>query len=198
MSITKTVLRDGFAILTASMSHMDDPDEVLDLVDKSDQVVGTIVREDIVKLMQGTMPGFVRAAAIFVLNAKGQVWVPMRQPHKKIAPGGLDFSTAEHVRAGETYVHAAARGVKEELSLDVPESQLVYIGKTGALKGLPYFHAVFIVYAEFVPDFNRDDFVSYTWMLQARLQSGTPAKEFLLPAAELLISYLKQEQGHGQ
>jgi isopentenyldiphosphate isomerase len=183
------------------MSYMDNPEEVLDLVDRRDQVTATIVREDIVKLRNGSMSGFVRAAACFVMNKEGQVWIPKRRADKKIAPNGLDFSAAEHVGGGETYIAAAVRGLKEELGLEITEDQLEYVGKTGPLAGLPYFHDIFIFHAESVPHFSSQDFVSYDWLqpteLQSRLQAGVPAKELLLPAVDLLITYLGREQANG-
>jgi isopentenyldiphosphate isomerase len=178
------------------MAQMDEPDEVLDLVDEHDQKIGTIVREEVMQLVAGRH-GFVRAANAFVVNNAGELWVPRRQLHKKIAPGGLDFSAGEHVQAGETYEQAVARGLMEELSLKVTPDQLEYIGALKPSRAdVPYFEAIFITRYDVVPRFNQDDFTSGEWIIPEvlcdRLSAGEAAKMGLLPAVELLLAYNKQ------
>jgi isopentenyldiphosphate isomerase len=173
------------------MSLMDDPEELLDLVDKNDQVIGVIVREDIPKLLSGDLAGMVRAISVFIMNDAGKLWVPTRGPHKKIAPNGLDFSAGEHVMSGESYTQAAVRGMREELGLNVAEADLGYIGTvSNEPVGLPYFNALFVYHDNRVPDYNKDDFVSFSWLtpaeVLAQLARGVPAKKDMKLTLELL------------
>lgn len=168
----------------------DEPEEVLDLVNDHDMVIGTVTREEVAR--QGMdLPGFVRAANVFVINSKGEIWVPRRSPHKKTAPNGLDYSAGEHVQAGETYLAAMLRGLREELNLEVAEKDLEYVGKANnAAVGVPYFNSIFIYHSDSVPNYNKGDFVAYEWLtptaLAQRLQAGEPAKRDIILGLELL------------
>ena len=102
-------------------------DELLDLVDKDDNVIGTIWRSTTNEL-ENTKAGFIRAATALIQNDNGELWIPRRTADKRIAPNGLDSSMQEHVGSGESYLEATIRGFKEELNLDVTEYQLEYIG----------------------------------------------------------------------
>jgi isopentenyldiphosphate isomerase len=182
------------------MVHMDEPEEQLDLVDENDHVIGVIRREGIAKLLRGEpvngQRGFVRGTGILLINSKGELWIPRRQPHKKIAPNGLDLSMAEHVGAGETYLHAAIRGLAEELNMTgVEEHELMDAGIIRPFGNIPYFHAVYVYRTDVEPGYNRDDFVSAEWVtpdrLRERLMAGEPAKEVLLPAIECAMKMMK-------
>jgi isopentenyldiphosphate isomerase len=64
-------------------------DELLDLVDSNDEVIGTITAGNF--YMQPVNAGYIRAADAFIQNDEGKLWVPTRSLHKAIAPSGLDF-----------------------------------------------------------------------------------------------------------
>lgn len=176
---------------------MDDPEELLDLVDEHDQKIGVLRREEIVHMLDGAS-GFVRAANCFIVNDRAQVWIPRRTAHKKIAPSGLDFSAGEHVAAGETYEAAAIRGLKEELGIDSTPEDLEYVGKVSPESGIPYFESIFEYRCNEVPFYNHDDFISYEWLspkeLHTRLLAGEPSKKGLLPAVNLLIAHNKERR----
>src|SRR5487761_1499028 len=106
---------------------MNENDEFLDLANASDEVVGTIRRGDMVKLGYRSPKGFVRFAVAFLVNDKAEVWVPIRGLHKSIAPGGCDFSVAEHVLSGETYDKAIERAFIEEAGMEVSAVNLTRI-----------------------------------------------------------------------
>jgi isopentenyldiphosphate isomerase len=173
------------------MEVQSEPKELMDLVDIDDNVIGTIDRSEIASLSTSER-GFVRAVGVFILNSQGRLWVPKRGAHKKIAPNGLDFSAGEHVGAGESYEHAALRGMEEELNISNPDaSKLHLIGKLPPLADLPYFHNIYTYDDDELPDYNRDDFSGYELLypaeLAAKLEAGTPAKGFLLPSVQLLL-----------
>jgi isopentenyldiphosphate isomerase len=168
---------------------MNEADEKLDLVNENDQVIGGITRGEI-KTLFSTTGKYVRYANCFVQNSKGQLWIPRRPAHKKIAPNGLDFSASEHVQAGESYQQAAVRGLDEELNLYLKIEELISVGKLVPDQSRPYFSSIFIVKQDTVPDFNKDDFTGYQWLtvdeLKTLLDSGEVAKTDLDPAVNLL------------
>jgi isopentenyldiphosphate isomerase len=165
---------------------MDDDDELLDLVDEQDKLIGTVMRNSTGNLKHG----YLRAAEAFIQNAEGKLWIPRRHTAKRIAPGGLDYSMGEHVASGEDYLPAAIRGFAEELNLTIDEGALVLIKKFPPAGGLRYFRTVYIYKSDVVPQYNPNDFTEYYWLtpqeLVAKLQAGEPAKKSLLETAQFL------------
>jgi isopentenyldiphosphate isomerase len=174
----------------------EDPEELLDLVDDQDKVIGTVTRGEVDSQLLD-LPGSVRAADCFMVNSQGQIWVPRRTAHKQVAPNGLDFSAGEHVQAGESYQQAMIRGFKEELNMEIELAKLQHVDTINlhARGIIPYYDAVFVYQNDAVPDYNRTDFVSYEWLtpeeLKQKLEAGEPAKRNLLPALELFIQAKK-------
>jgi hypothetical protein len=169
---------------------MDDPDELLDLVDANDAIIGTIEREEILSL-ERSKRGFVRAVGGFIYNPLGHIWVPRRLATKKIAPSGLDFSASEHVGIGESYESAMERGFKEELNLQVDPGQLMNLGTVPPFEGMPYFHEIFLYPFADTPQYSTTDYSGGDWLkpneLLIALRQGTPAKEIVAPSVELII-----------
>ena len=165
-------------------------DELLDLVDKNDNVIGTIWRSKSNSLSE-TKAGFIRAATALIQNDKGDLWIPRRTADKRIAPNGLDSSMQEHIGSGESYLEATIRGFKEELNLDVTEYQLEYIGTVPPDNELYYFVALYVYKSNDAPEFNPEDFVGYEWIkpeeLVSRLENGEPSKKSLLSTTKLLL-----------
>jgi isopentenyldiphosphate isomerase len=58
-----------------------------------------------------------RGVHLFLYNEKDELLVQLRTETKDKFPSRLDCSVSEHVRIGETYEEAAARGLLEELGL---------------------------------------------------------------------------------
>jgi len=87
-------------------------DELFDVVDANDQVVGVERRSEVhrQKLTH-------RAVHIFVFNAKGQLYLQKRSLTKDSAPGKWVSSCSGHVDNGEDYDTAAHREMGEELAL---------------------------------------------------------------------------------
>jgi isopentenyldiphosphate isomerase len=177
------------------MALSDEPKELLDLVDEHDVVVGTVTREEVAAQLMH-LPGLVRSCNLFIMNAQGKYWIPRRSPNKKIAPNGLDYSAGEHVGAGETYIHAMLRGMREELNLQVTEDQLEHIAKfSNAPVGVPYFNDLYRYHSDAVPHYNTEDFISWEWLtleeLKAKLDAGEPAKRDMVLAVDLLLNAKK-------
>ena len=74
-------------------------EEILDLVDDNDNVIGSKPRSEI--YTEG-LHNF-RVVNAFVINSKGKIWVPRRAADKRLFPLSLDMSMGGHVETGESY-----------------------------------------------------------------------------------------------
>lgn len=167
-------------------------DELLDLVDRSDKVTGTVNRMDYSTLLQGDI-GYIRASELFILNSKGEIYVPTRTAQKTIAPNGYDYSVSGHVGAGEDYLSTIIRETKEELNLHITEEDIELIDKT-ILDDIKYIRYLYLLKSDEAPECNPNDFVSAKWMNQDELvreiNEGHTAKSTLVGSVSLLKNYL--------
>lgn len=175
-------------------------EEILDLVNSSDEVVGQVTHEEAFNL-ENLRGNYLRASNAFVVNSKGEFWIPRRTAAKRIKPNGLDYSCAEHVISGEAYVDAMVRGFEEELNINLVPDELIFIGITEPLPGRPpYFEANYLYYSDEAPNYNVDDFVSAQWLpptaLVKLLVNGEIAKENIDRAVVLAEAYLAQHPGN--
>jgi isopentenyldiphosphate isomerase len=88
------------------------PDELLDVVDDDDIVIGREMRS--VVHQRGLQH---RGVHLFLFTQDGRLLVQRRSKDRAASPLLLDCSVSEHVRAGEDYRTAAIRGLQEELGL---------------------------------------------------------------------------------
>ena len=160
-------------------------EEILDLVNASNKCVGTIKKTDSYNLAK-TKLGFIRGAAVFIQNEAGELWIPTRQMNLRVSPGGLDFSMAEHVSAGETTRQACVRGFKEELFMDIAGADLELLGTLPPSNEIYWFCDVFLYKANSVKDYSKDDFSSAEWIaseeLIRRIENDVLVKRSILPA----------------
>jgi isopentenyl-diphosphate delta-isomerase type 1 len=86
------------------------PDEIFDVVDLDDRVVGQAPRREVHarKLLH-------RAVHVMIHDANGHLFLQRRSPGKDTFPGCWDSSCSGHVDSGEDYVTAARRELGEEL-----------------------------------------------------------------------------------
>ena len=91
-------------------------DEVFDLVDLEDNVIGTATRKEV-----HTRKLFHRAVHVLLFNEAGQVFLQKRSPNKDTAPNCWDSSASGHVDSGEAYYTTAIRECQEELGVEVEE-----------------------------------------------------------------------------
>lgn len=165
-------------------------DELLDLVNDKDEVIGTILRSEYDKLVTEKL-GYIRAVEMFIQNSEGKLWVPKRAAHKKIAPNGLDYSMGGHVGSGEIYIESALREIQEELNISLVEDDLEFVHKFPP-SNLPYFRAFYIYESDISPAYNTDDYVSADWLspqeILDRLDAGIPAKDSLRETIEYLLA----------
>jgi len=155
-------------------------DEYLDLVDENDRVIGKKKRSDV--YAEG-LSNF-RVINAFVINSRGELWIPRRAADKRIFPLCLDMSVGGHVESGEGYDESFKRETQEELNLDVSAVPVRPLGHlTPQRDGVSAFMQVYEIKMEETPDYNKNDFTEYFWLtphaLFERLARGDTAKSDL-------------------
>ena len=87
-------------------------EEIFDIVDDRDEVVGQMPRREVHRL--GLKH---RATHILVFNARGECFLQQRSLAKDCSPGLWDSSASGHLDTGETYDTCAVRELGEELGI---------------------------------------------------------------------------------
>ncbi len=154
-----------------------DHDEILDLVDEQDQVVGHLARS----LVHARGLINFRVINAFLVNHKGELWIPRRTAHKALFPSCLDVSVGGHVSSGETYDQAFIREAMEEVNIDMTQLPYQLLGKlTPHEHGVSAFQQVYALEVDTAPLYNPDDFVGYEWLAPdtavERIMCGDKAK----------------------
>lgn len=93
-------------------------DELLDIVNDNDEVTGQAMRS--IVHQQGLQH---RGVHVFLFNEQGEMLIQKRSADRANSPSLLDCSVSEHVKAGEGYLEAAMRGLKEEMGVEGIEVQ---------------------------------------------------------------------------
>lgn len=89
------------------------PDEMFDIVNEEDAVIGQEMRS--IVHQRGLWH---RGVHVFLFTLEGKLLVQQRSKDRQHAPLALDCSVSEHVKAGEDYLTAAVRGIKEEMGVE--------------------------------------------------------------------------------
>ncbi len=152
-------------------------DEFLDLVDENDVVIDRKKRSEV---YAKNLSNF-RAVNAFVVNSKGEIWIPRRTADKRIFPLCLDMSVSGHVESGESYEEAMQRETKEELGIDVRSARVRLLGHLTPRKDSVSAHMnVYEIKMDEAPDYNKHDFTEYFWFtpkaLFARIADGDRTK----------------------
>lgn len=163
--------------LGANLKEYRMQDELLDIVNKQNQVIGQMLRSEVYKNKQSNF----RAVNAFLINDQGKLWIPRRVKTKKLFPDCLDASVAGHVAAGESYKEGLLRETMEELGIDLTKYPYEFLGLiTPHEHGSAAFSNVYLIRSNEVPNFNRDDFYEFYWLspqqLLDRLESGDKSK----------------------
>ena len=93
------------------------PEEIFDVVNDRDEVVGQKPRGEIHRLKLKH-----RAVHVLVFNSRGELFLQKRSMKKDCFPGTWDSSASGHLDSGESYDACAVRESKEELGLILPQA----------------------------------------------------------------------------
>ncbi len=88
-------------------------DELLDIVDDKDNITGQQMRSTVHQ--RGLQH---RGAHMFLFTRDGKMLIQKRSADRAASPSRLDCAVSEHVKAGESYLDAAIRGLKEEMGVE--------------------------------------------------------------------------------
>ena len=155
-------------------------DEYLDLVDENDNVIGRKLRSEI---YAENLYNY-RVVNVFIVNSKGEIWVPRRTVNKKIFPLCLDMSVGGHVKSGETYEDALKHETKDEINVDIEKMPYKFLGKLTPYKNnVSAFMKVYEIRMDKTPNYSRKDFCEYFWLTSAaffeRIGKGEKTKSDL-------------------
>jgi len=167
-------------------------DELLDIVDENDQVIGQKSRSEV--YLEG-LKNF-RVVNAFLENSHGELLILRRSSEQKVFPLSLDMSMGGHVSSGETYEEALKRELREELNLDLDKISCRFLGYLTPHKdGVSAFTKIYSIQTDETPNYNRDDFIESFWLkpqdIIARIENGEPAKDDLSKVIRIL--YLKKQ-----
>ncbi len=143
------------------MNLINDDNEILDLVDEQDCVIGQLERSQVYAQKLSNF----RVINAFLVNPEGQLWIPRRTAQKRLAPLSLDVGVGGHVGSGESYEQALIREVMEEVNIDLSTHQFQLLGKlTPHEHGVTAFLQVYKIFVDKAPQYNPDDFMEYFWL----------------------------------
>jgi isopentenyldiphosphate isomerase len=98
-------------------------EEVFDIVDEKDRIIGTALRSEV----HGN-PGLIhRVAHVLVFNSEGALFLQKRSMSKDVQPGKWDTSVGGHLDSGESYERAVLREMGEELGIE--DRELTFLHK---------------------------------------------------------------------
>jgi isopentenyl-diphosphate Delta-isomerase len=96
-------------------------DEIFDVVDAGDQVIGRATRREV-----HARHLWHRAVHVLVFNPAGEVFLQKRSLAKDSWPGCWDSSCSGHLDSGEDYLPAAVRELGEEIGIVADPEALVF------------------------------------------------------------------------
>jgi 8-oxo-dGTP pyrophosphatase MutT (NUDIX family) len=100
---------------------LDPGDELMDVVDEQDRVVGQATRREVRRrrLLH-------RFAAVLCRDPAGRLYVHRRTDDKDVYPGMYDMTAGGVLGTGERYLDAARRELAEELGVAGPELRFLF------------------------------------------------------------------------
>ena len=157
-------------------------EELLDVVDADDNIVGVEKRGEI--HARGLMH---RSVHILVFNSRGELFLQKRSMQKDEMAGLWDSSAAGHVDRGESYLDCAIRGIEEELGI-VPEIDPEVLFKLPATPVTGYEHATVYRYVhDGALRLDPDEIDDGAWLAPADMDARVAAGDNSLTDAVALI-----------
>jgi isopentenyldiphosphate isomerase len=168
-------------------------DEIFDVVDLNDEVVGHKFRGEIHAL--GLMH---RAVHVLLFNQRGEVFLQKRSMLKDTSPGLWDSSVSGHVDRGESYDVCAIRETEEELGYQVEKGKLRQIFKLSPCDATGQeFIWVYQAEAEGPFKLHPDEIESGEWFSKKRITDNIRTVKTEFSAAFRLVweKFVEQEGG---
>ena len=97
--------------------------DYLDVLDEHGDYTGRVEARDVCH-KEGLWH---RAVVLFLVNSKNEVLLQKRSASKKLWPNMWDVTAGGHVLAGEFGFEAAIREMKEELGIEVNQSEILFL-----------------------------------------------------------------------
>ena len=97
--------------------------EYIDVVDKNDNVIDTVSKQDIYKNLLSH-----RIVHVVIFNDKGEMALQLRSPKVSYCPEHWATTVGGHVQAGETHRQGAIREFIEEIGIP-PDKELEFFSK---------------------------------------------------------------------
>lgn len=94
--------------------------EMFDVVNERNEVTGQLTRGEV--HARGLLH---RAVHVFVVNARGEIYLQKRSHLKDVSPLKWDSSAAGHLDVGESYAACAIRETREEVGIEITSTELV-------------------------------------------------------------------------
>ena len=161
-----------------------DLDELFDVVDEQDRVVGQERREVVHRDML-----FHRAVHVWMFDDEGRLLLQLRSEQKDQYPSTWTSSASGHLDAGESYDHAAARELREELGVDLPIREALRL--PGSPQTLYEFTRLYLT--EFSGDLfpAGDEISEVRWWAVEELQQATlnEPSDFSPPLLSLIQAF---------
>jgi isopentenyl-diphosphate delta-isomerase len=144
------------------------PDELFDVVDLDDQVIGQAPRREVHarNLVH-------RAVHVMVHDSDGRLFLQRRSLIKDTFPGCWDSSCSGHVDAGENYAVAARRELSEELGIHQPGLPLRPLLKLSACPQTGYEFIQIYLLGPFIGTFelHPEEISEGRWVLPGELSA---------------------------
>lgn len=139
-------------------------DELVDIVNEHDQVIGVINRSELLGKSVYT-----RIVLTFIVNHEGKHAVLRRTADKLYSPLHLAL-VGGVVQSGETYEQAAKREIAEEVNINIDQHEFRFLGHHAPHEGWETQHGgIFKSIYEVkinanILDYNREDFCELQWL----------------------------------
>lgn len=145
-----------------------DQDELIDVVDEHDTIIGTVMRSQ-----KDSVAGYYRSVLAFIVSPSGKLCF-LRRTASKAYP--LEWAlVGGGVQSGESYDVAFAREIAEEASIDVSKHQTRFLGLVKPSEfPSKYFKAVYEIRidTEHV-NYTPTDFCESCWLLPNETNAST-------------------------
>lgn len=167
------------------MAKPSSSDEIFDVVDELDRVVGSAPRSEVHRRKLRH-----RAVHVLLFNSRAELFVQKRAAIKDTFPRCFDSSASGHVDSGEDYDVCARRETQEELGLVVPAGQFSRHFKVESCEQTGWeFVWAYSVVTDQVPRINLDELESGIFWTPEHIRSLLMANpQHFAPAFVLIFN----------